>query len=212
MVSGWSPSSIGGGLPLSRSSSLPDFGNRLFTQEDPIGIAGGLNLYGYANGGPINFSDPFGLDACQRLRNDEAREKCRERMKESREQEDEGKEEFDAALEQAGRCLLAGAELTARAGVDAFLLSAYGSAVRTVGAGLALAAEGQAISSGLILTTTLRGAGSTGAAELAAGRTLMSAGAAAGTAAATTEFVGLSMLPVNAPSFWRSGGLSACGR
>lgn len=32
-----------------------------FTQEDPIGIAGGLNLYGYANGDPINFSDPFGL-------------------------------------------------------------------------------------------------------------------------------------------------------
>jgi len=35
--------------------------NRAFTQEDPIGIAGGLNLYGYANGDPINFSDPFGL-------------------------------------------------------------------------------------------------------------------------------------------------------
>jgi RHS repeat-associated protein len=34
-----------------------------FTQEDPIGLAGGLNLYGYANGDPINFSDPFGLSA-----------------------------------------------------------------------------------------------------------------------------------------------------
>ena len=33
-----------------------------FTQEDPIGLAGGLNLYGYANGDPVNFSDPFGLD------------------------------------------------------------------------------------------------------------------------------------------------------
>ncbi len=32
-----------------------------FTQEDPIGIAGGLNLYGFANGDPVNFSDPFGL-------------------------------------------------------------------------------------------------------------------------------------------------------
>jgi hypothetical protein len=30
---------------------------------DPIGIAGGLNLYGFAGGDPINFSDPFGLSA-----------------------------------------------------------------------------------------------------------------------------------------------------
>jgi len=35
-----------------------------YTQQDPIGIAGGLNLYGYANGDPINFSDPFGLSPC----------------------------------------------------------------------------------------------------------------------------------------------------
>ncbi|MGH7663429.1 MAG: RHS repeat-associated core domain-containing protein [Gemmatimonadaceae bacterium] len=32
-----------------------------FTQEDPIGLAGGLNLYGYAGGDPVNFSDPFRL-------------------------------------------------------------------------------------------------------------------------------------------------------
>ena len=31
-----------------------------FTQQDPIGLAGGLNLYGYAGGDPVNFSDPFG--------------------------------------------------------------------------------------------------------------------------------------------------------
>jgi len=35
-----------------------------FTQEDPIGLAGGLNLYGFANGDPVNFSDPFGLNPC----------------------------------------------------------------------------------------------------------------------------------------------------
>lgn len=35
-----------------------------FTQPDPIGLAGGLNLYGYAGGDPINFSDPFGLSPC----------------------------------------------------------------------------------------------------------------------------------------------------
>jgi RHS repeat-associated protein len=35
-----------------------------FTQEDPLGLAGGLNLYGFANGDPVNFSDPFGLCPC----------------------------------------------------------------------------------------------------------------------------------------------------
>ncbi|MBX3174913.1 MAG: RHS repeat-associated core domain-containing protein [Gemmatimonadaceae bacterium] len=32
-----------------------------FTQEDPIGLAGGLNLYGYGDGDPVNSGDPFGL-------------------------------------------------------------------------------------------------------------------------------------------------------
>ena len=32
-----------------------------FTQEDPIGLAGGLNAYGFANGDPVSYSDPFGL-------------------------------------------------------------------------------------------------------------------------------------------------------
>jgi RHS repeat-associated protein len=36
-----------------------------FTQMDPIGIAGGLNVYGYAGGDPINYGDPFGLSPCK---------------------------------------------------------------------------------------------------------------------------------------------------
>ena len=32
-----------------------------FVSEDPIGLAGGLNLYGFAEGDPVNYSDPFGL-------------------------------------------------------------------------------------------------------------------------------------------------------
>jgi len=32
-----------------------------FTTPDPIGIAGGLNAYGFASGDPVNFSDPLGL-------------------------------------------------------------------------------------------------------------------------------------------------------
>jgi RHS repeat-associated protein len=39
-------------------------GTGRFTQEDPIGLAGGLNLYGFASGDPVNFSDPFGLLPC----------------------------------------------------------------------------------------------------------------------------------------------------
>ncbi len=32
-----------------------------FTQGDPIGLAGGVNQYGYVGGDPVNHSDPFGL-------------------------------------------------------------------------------------------------------------------------------------------------------
>jgi RHS repeat-associated protein len=37
---------------------------RQFTQEDPIGLAGGLNVYGFASGDPVTFTDPFGLMSC----------------------------------------------------------------------------------------------------------------------------------------------------
>jgi RHS repeat-associated protein len=32
-----------------------------FTQEDPIGLAGGLNTYGFADGDPVSYEDPYGL-------------------------------------------------------------------------------------------------------------------------------------------------------
>jgi RHS repeat-associated protein len=37
-----------------------------FTQTDPIGLAGGLNAYGFADGDPVSYSDPYGLFGCDR--------------------------------------------------------------------------------------------------------------------------------------------------
>ena len=50
----------GSGL-LFRRSRYMDPATGRFTQEDPIGLAGGLNLYGFAAGDPVNYGDPFGL-------------------------------------------------------------------------------------------------------------------------------------------------------
>ena len=44
-----------------RRNRYVDANTGRFTQEDPIGLAGGLNLYGFAAGDPVNFSDPMGL-------------------------------------------------------------------------------------------------------------------------------------------------------
>lgn len=35
-----------------------------FTQEDPLGLTGGINQYGFAEEDPSTYSDPFGLQVC----------------------------------------------------------------------------------------------------------------------------------------------------
>ena len=42
-----------------------DVNLRRFLQPDPIGIMGGMNLYSYVQNNPVNFYDPYGLQAGQ---------------------------------------------------------------------------------------------------------------------------------------------------
>ncbi len=41
-----------------------DPGTGQFTQPDPIGIASGLNVYGFGAGDPVSYGDPYGLSGC----------------------------------------------------------------------------------------------------------------------------------------------------
>ncbi|HUQ46609.1 MAG TPA: RHS repeat-associated core domain-containing protein [Gemmatimonadaceae bacterium] len=67
---------------LYRRNRYFDANTARFTQEDPIGIAGGVNQYGFANGDPVNHSDPFGLTDCGKYETDAENGDCEKKAKE----------------------------------------------------------------------------------------------------------------------------------
>ncbi|MEH6519213.1 MAG: PKD domain-containing protein [Halioglobus sp.] len=65
---GFQPFGFAGGM-YDPSTQLTRFGARDFdpyigrwTSKDPIGLAGGINLYAYVGNDPLNYADPFGLE------------------------------------------------------------------------------------------------------------------------------------------------------
>jgi RHS repeat-associated protein len=79
---------------LYRRNRYYDPSSGRFTQEDPIGLAGGLNLYGFANGDPVTYSDPYGLSST-----------CPDRVKRGEECEDDRGQ--DGVVERHDRCEVA---------------------------------------------------------------------------------------------------------
>src|SRR6266542_3668775 len=62
------PNASGGFIYLRNRWYDPKTGR--FLTQDPIGLAGGVNLYSYAGNDPVNYSDPFGLSPldCRKVR------------------------------------------------------------------------------------------------------------------------------------------------
>jgi RHS repeat-associated protein len=57
------PTAAGGGYVYMRNRWYDPQTGR-FLSQDPIGLAGGVNLYAYAGNNPASYSDPFGLQPC----------------------------------------------------------------------------------------------------------------------------------------------------
>jgi hypothetical protein len=177
-------------------------------------LAGGLNLYGFAGGDPVNYSDPFGLDPCTAEQTENGWSDVTS---------DDGGAECQSgqslpavtitADASTGSCIGAAAGMAGSVALDVGLALSYGTGAGLLARGTALALQGVAIRQGLVLTTTLASAGSTGAAEVAAGAVFATAGASAIGMSALALPVGISFAPGgNSYNFIKQGGLSACDR
>ena len=69
---------------LYRRNRYYDPASGRFTQEDPIGIAGGMNQYGFGRGDPVNSSDPFGLAPDTSFADERARQETQKCVSESK--------------------------------------------------------------------------------------------------------------------------------
>ena len=66
------PNASGGFVYLRNRWYDPQTGR--FLTQDPIGLAGGVNLHAYAGNNPVTFSDPFGLDCKKNI--EEGKKPC----------------------------------------------------------------------------------------------------------------------------------------
>ena len=96
-----------------------------FTQEDPIGLAGGMNLYGYADGDPINFADPFGLSSCPKDATDKEREECEKKEAAEKERKASAQRQCRAKGIELLRGMFTPAAVTGAASVTAGMTTEY---------------------------------------------------------------------------------------
>jgi uncharacterized protein RhaS with RHS repeats len=160
----------------------------LYTQQDPIGIAGGLNLYGYANGDPINFSDPFGLFAegpCDGIEDNQEWAKCKVQQYQDEDARGawESENPFESWFMENTQCLASASAATAAFAGDVLLGVAVVGGVAAAGAVRASApVVGAAWRAGAYdAATTLIGSGNAlvGQAARASGTSAMTRGAGA---------------------------------
>ncbi|MDZ4259531.1 MAG: RHS repeat-associated core domain-containing protein, partial [Gemmatimonadales bacterium] len=63
----WQTNDQWGGIQQFRNRAY-DPATGTWIQEDPMGVAGGVNVYRFNNGNPVSFGDPLGLMGCQGIR------------------------------------------------------------------------------------------------------------------------------------------------